>query len=220
VKLFFGEDKVPTHREVKVGLSSVDGSMAAYFSFNNSPSIFKAASADLSPFILTADSFRDRALMPVTLDEIQSIKASGSKVDPVEILATEKDWTVNGKRSDPVFAEQYLTDLTSLQIAEFPTKGGEHAFDNPFLTLVVTKKGEQKEQVTLVIGDEVITRSGTRRFARIGTDGEPVLITDLDAKRIVPHEEALVEAATPTPAVTSREAAPQRDPHDAGASKP
>lgn len=219
VKLFFGKDKVPGHREIKIGMSAVDGKMAAYFTFNNAPSIFKAASADLSPFILTADSFRERKVVQVTVDEIESVRATGASMAPLEIKATEREWTVNGKKSDPVFVEQYLNDLTSLQAAEFTLKSADDAFDRPFLTLVITKKGEQKEELTVTVGDEVITRSGTRRFVRVGSEGEPVLISDIDAKRIVPHEEALIEVATPVPTPATNDLSSSAG-SDAGAPKP
>jgi hypothetical protein len=219
VRIFFGEDKIPNHREVKVGMSSVGGQLAAYFTFNNSPSIFKSSSADLAPFVLTADSFRDKKVLKLSMDEIQSVRASGANVTPLEIQATEKEWTVNGKKSDPVFVEQYLTDLSSLEAAEFTLKSADGAFDKPYLTLVITKKGEQKEELTLTVGDEVITRSGTRRYVRVGLDGEPVLITDIDAKRIVPHEEALIEMAHAAPTLGVQESTPLTS-SDAGNAKP
>jgi hypothetical protein len=157
VKVFFGQDKIPNHREVKIGMSAVDGQMAAYFTFNNAPSIFKSSSADLAPFILTADSFREKKVLGISMDEVQSVRASGAAVPPLEIQATEREWTVNGMKSDPVFVEQYLTDLSSLEAAEFTLKSADGAFDKPFLTLVIAKKGEQKEEVTLTVGDEVVT---------------------------------------------------------------
>jgi hypothetical protein len=219
VKVFFGQDKIPGHREVKIGMSAADGQMAAYFTFNNAPSIFKSSSADLAPFILTADSFREKKVLALSMDEIQSVRAIGAQVQPLEIQATEKEWTVNGKKSDPVFVEQYLTDLASLEAAEFTLKSSDGAFDKPYLTLIIAKKGEQKEEVTLTVGDEVITRSGTRRFVRVGSDGEPVLITDIDAKRIVPHEEALIEVANPRPTPVLNDS-PVSSSSDAGSAKP
>jgi hypothetical protein len=219
VKVFFGQDKIPNHREVKIGMSAVDGQMAAYFTFNNAPSIFKSSSADLAPFILTADSFREKKVLGISMDEVQSVRASGAAVPPLEIQATEREWTVNGMKSDPVFVEQYLTDLSSLEAAEFTLKSADGAFDKPFLTLVIAKKGEQKEEVTLTVGDEVVTRSGTRRFVRVGSDGEPVLITDIDAKRIVPHEEALIEVSSPTPTPGLKEPLASTS-SDAGSPKP
>jgi hypothetical protein len=202
VRLFFSDGRVPEHLEVLIGASTAgsQNGESTYFTFTGAPSIYKASTSDLAPFMVDAAALRERKVLKIGVNEIQKITASGPSVTAVEIEATNTDWNVNGKKSDPFFVEQFLNDLVSLQAAEFTAEPAESSFEKPYMTLIITKKGESKEQVTLIVGAEVITRSGTRRFVRVAPDGEPVLISDIDAKRIVPHEEALIEKIEPTPA--------------------
>jgi hypothetical protein len=203
VRLFYSDQRVPGHLEVLIGASTVGAQSGevTYFTFTGAPSIYKASTSDLTPFMVTADDLRERKILNVKVADIQKIAASGPSVASVEVEANATDWTVNGKKSDPFFVEQYLNDLANLEAAQFTTEPADSSFEKPYMTIVITKKGEAKEQITLVVGAEVVTRSGAHRFMQVAPDGEPVLVSDIEAKRIVPHEEALIEkvSAAPTP---------------------
>jgi hypothetical protein len=201
VRLFYSDGRVPGHLEILMGVSSTgaqDGDVT-YFTFTGAPSIYKASTSDLSPFMVTADALRERRILDIKVDHIQKVLVTGDSVGTVAIEANATDWSVNGKKSDPFFVEQYLNDLVNVEAAEFTTEPADSSFEKPYMTVVITKKGEAKEQVTLVVGAEVVTRSGAHRFMRVAPDGEPVLVSDTEAKRIVPHEEALIEKVSATP---------------------
>ncbi len=197
---------------VQISLSEVRGSddkertpKTVYFQASSTKTIFRAATDSLEKFTKGVGDLRERRLLKLGADDIEKVRATGKGVEEIEIVATNTDWNVNGKRSDPSFVEQLLNDISSLQAIEYPVQAPTDAFSEVFLSLVITKKGEPKELVTVTVGKEVTSKSGAARWARVGDSGVPVLITDLEAKRIVPREEALVEvapAAQPTTAST------------------
>ena len=58
--------------------------------------------------------------------------------------------------------------------------------------------------MTLTVGKEVVGAQDPGRYARIGDQGPAVIIRDVEAKRIVPHEETLLPRETPAPANTPK----------------
>jgi hypothetical protein len=203
LSLTMKEGSVP--QSIEIALSEVAGvgdkasqaSKAVYFQVSNVKTIFRAAIDSLSKFNKGEGDLRERRLFRLSADDIEKVRATGKGVPEVEIVATNTDWSVNGKRSDPSFVEQLLNDISGVQAVEFPTQRAADAFSETFLNLVITKKAEPKETITFTVGKEATSKSGAARWARVGDGGVPVLISDLEAKRIVPHEEALVEAAPP-----------------------
>lgn len=199
ISLVLKEGNTPSQMEIF--LSEVQGAegksqtpKTVYFQTSTVKTIFRAATDSLERFFKGEGELRERRLFKLSADDIEKVRATGKDIPEVEIVATNTDWNVNGKRSDPSFVEQLLKDISSLQAVEYPAQVAADAFGETFLTLVITKKGEIKESVTLTVGKEAISKSGAARWARVGDTGVPVLISDVEAKRIVPHEEALVEA--------------------------
>jgi hypothetical protein len=199
ISLAFKEGNTPD--QMQISLSEVHPSgdkdkapKAAYFQTSTVKTIFKAATDSLEKFFKNEGDLRERRLFKLAADDIEKVRATGKSIPEVEIVATNTDWNVNGKRSDPSFVEQLLNDISSLEAVEYPSQAAADAFAEPFLVLFITKKGEARETVTLTVGKEAVAKSGAARWARVGDSGVPVLISDVEAKRIVPHEEALVEA--------------------------
>ena len=64
--------------------------------------------------------------------------------------------------------------------------------------LTLTKKGPTPDTLVLTIGKETRVGQETLRYARVGTSEEVVLLRDVEAKRIVPHEGALTERSSPS----------------------
>ncbi len=199
ISLVFKEGNLPP--QMQISLSEVRGSggkgqapKTVYFQTSTVKTIFRAATDSLEKFFKGEGDLRERRLLKLGADDIEKVRATGKGIAEVEIVATNTDWNVNGKRSDPSFVEQLLNDISSLQAVEYPAQVAADAFSETFLTLVITKKGDIKETVTLTVGKEATSKSGPARWARVGDNGVPVLIAELEAKRIVPHEEALVEA--------------------------
>ena len=171
-----------------------------FFTYEGSPSVFKVAPEKVIPLNKAAIDFRDRKLLKVEGKDIERVVSSGSAEAAVDIQAAAMDWTVNGKISDPVFVEQLLNDISHLSAVDFPKVVPAGAFSQSFLTLTITKKnGVGGETIVLTVGREAVGPSGPARYARVGDTGEVALIRDVEAKRIVPHEGALVQRTTSTP---------------------
>ena len=175
---------------------------AFYFTYAGSPSVFKAT-ADISAALTkTVSDLREKRLWKLTSREFERVVSSGSADNAVDIRATSVDWSVNGKVSDAVFVEQLLNDIAQLEAHSFATNVPVDAFASPFLVLTLTKKGPTPETLVLTIGKETRVGQETLRYARVGTSEEVVLLRDVEAKRIVPHEGALIERPSPAGGAT------------------
>jgi hypothetical protein len=171
-----------------------------FFTYEGAPSVFKVAPEKVIPLKKAAIDFRERRLLKVEEKDIERVVSSGSAEAAVDIQAAAMDWTVNGKISDPVFVEQLFNDISHLSAVDFPKVVPADAFSQSFLTLTITKKkGVGGETIVLTVGREDVGPSGPARYVRVGETGEVALIRDVEAKRIVPHEGALVQRATSTP---------------------
>ena len=171
---------------------------ASYFTYSGSPSVFKA-SADVSAALSkTVSDLREKRLWKLTGSEFERVVSKGSADNAVDIRATSVDWSVNGKVSDAVFVEQLLNDIAQLEAHSFATRVPVDAFAAPFLVLTLTKKGPTPDTLVLTIGKETRVGQETLRYARVGTSEEVVLLRDVEAKRIVPHEGALTERSSPS----------------------
>jgi hypothetical protein len=207
----FKEGHVPQNiqvslAEVKPEGSDSQASKSIYFQLPTVKSIFRSSLDSLHKLTKGEGDLREKRMLTLNTDEIEKVRASGKGVPEIEIVATNTDWNVNGKRSDPVFVEQLLNDISMVQAVEFPSQVAQDAFNEIFLNLEIAKKTEPKETIKLVIGKEAVSKSGPVRWARVGESGVPVLMSDLEVKRMVPHEEALVERAPqvePTPGATA-----------------
>lgn len=178
-----------------ISISSGDGGKNSFFTYSGAPSVFAAAVNYVPPLSKGVDDLRENKLFSFTHTDIQSIRSTTANGDaPVEITASRTDWDVNGKLSDPVFVESFLRDIADLKASGFPEPAAvpADAFKAPFLTLAITKKGDAKESLTLFVGSETTDKQGPARYAKVGEAGTVVLIPDIEAKRIVPHEEALL----------------------------
>lgn len=185
---------------VTVGEAPNDG--GTYFTYDGAPSVFKTLPEKAIPLKKASIDLRERRLLTFSGSDIEKLVSGGTADVPVEIQAAAMDWTVNGKPSDPVFVEQLLNDITNVSAEDFPKEFPSDAFNNAFLTLTITKKkGLGGETVVVVVGKEISGRSGPVRYARVGERGEVALIRDIEAKRIVPHEGALIQQSTPSPKV-------------------
>jgi hypothetical protein len=173
-------------------------------------SLFKLSADPSSSLIKKVNDLRERAIVSLTASNIETVVSAGSGITPTTIAASGLLWTVNGKESDPVFIEQYLQDLSSLKADDFADTPPADAFDSPFLQLTITTKGQEKESIILTVGKE-FTKAGvsgaggtnsdseTLRYAKSSKSETVYAVRDVEAKRLIPHEEALVAKATPTP---------------------
>jgi hypothetical protein len=172
-----------------------------FFTYDGAPSVFKVSPEKVIPLKKAVIDLRERKLLKVDGKDIERVVSSGSADAAVDIQSAAMDWTVNGKISDAVFVEQLFNDVSHLSAVDFPKSVPADAFSQPFLTLTITKKkGVGGETVVLTVGKEVAGPNGPARYARVGEAGEVALIRDVEAKRIVPHEGALIKRQSPTPA--------------------
>ena len=172
-----------------------------FFTYDGAPSVFKVTPEKVIPLKKAAIDLRERKLLKLDGKDIERVVSSGSADAAVDIQSAAMDWTVNGKISDAVFVEQLFNDVSHLSAVDFPKSVPADAFSQPFLTLTITKKkGVGGETVMLTVGKEVVGPSGPARYARVGDTGEVALIRDVEAKRIVPHEGALIKRQSSKPA--------------------
>ncbi|MFN4896702.1 MAG: DUF4340 domain-containing protein [Pseudomonadota bacterium] len=176
------------------------GQEELYLQVSGVDSIYKLA-ADPSPSLVKQlNDLRDREIVGLTASMIENVVSSGAEVVPTTIAASGLLWTVNGKESDPVFVEQYLKDLAGLKADGFPEGVPADAFEPPFLQLTVTTKGEEKKTFILTIGKQFVGAGSEQMRYVKGSNSETVFgIREVEAKRLVPHEEALSAKVTPTP---------------------
>jgi hypothetical protein len=180
------------------------GADEMYVTSSASDTIFRLADDPSPHLVKPVEYFRFKRLVDIATPAMEKVVSGGSADAAVTIAASGVMWTVNSKPSDPSFVEQLLNEIRDLKAVSFPKDVPADAFINPFLTLAVTRKEEPKEVLTLTVGKEFTAADGVvSRYAR--TSGSDIVygIRDVDAKRVVPHEEALLPAATPTPAATA-----------------
>lgn len=176
-----------------------------YWVSSQSDTIFKLQSDPSKSLVKTADDLRERRIVKLSTAEIERVVSSGEGITPVEVATKGVAWSVNGKDSDPEFTEQLLADIGALQADEFPASVPESAFSKPFVVLTITKSNPEKQVVTVTVGAETTGKNGEpMRFVRTSDSDTVYLIRDVEAKRIVPHEEVLLPRTTPTPEPTSR----------------
>jgi hypothetical protein len=185
---------------IRVLVGEAPNSKETFFTYDGAPSVFKVLAEKVIPLRKGIIDLRDRRLLNIEARDIEKLVSGGTAETPVEIQAAAMDWTVNGKISDPVFVEELLNNISKISAVDFPKVVPSDAFTEPFLTMTLTKKkGIGGETVVLSIGRETATPQGSARYARVGNSGEVALIRDVEAKRIIPHEGALVQRETPTP---------------------
>ena len=218
IELTFRDGLTHNNRTVSISaaqspnvLKDEEAAVGAYFTYTGAPSVFKTESDSGKQLTKGVDDLREQRLFSLTVSDIAKVRSSSTGGAPeVEIAVNRTDWDVNGKLSDPVFVEQILEDIIALKAVEFPLPESvpTHAFKTPFLILSITKKGDLKELVTLTVGAEAKGRAGPARYARVGEQGVTVLISDIEAKRIVLHEEALIAVVTPIPSLAVTKGSP------------
>ncbi|MEY4668880.1 MAG: hypothetical protein RL518_1579 [Pseudomonadota bacterium] len=185
---------------IRVIVGEAPAGKGSFFTYVGAPSVFKVSAEKVIPLRKGMIDLRERRLLKIEASDIEKLVSGGAADAPVEIQAAAMDWTVNGKISDPVFVEELLTSLANVTAVDFPKVVPQDALSQPFLTLTITKKkGVGGETTVLTVGKELSGPQGSVRYARVGDQGEVALIRDVEAKRIIPHEGALVQRSTPTP---------------------
>jgi hypothetical protein len=170
---------------------------------SNSETIFKLASDPSPALVKKVDDLRYKQIVEVPVASLEKIVGTTTDSQSVTVAASGNAWTVNGKESDPMFVEQLLKDITSLKAVRFPESVPSDAFEKPFLSLVITGKDADKQSVTITIGKEFTADAGdVLRYVRSSVTNVVFGIRDVEAKRVVPHEEALVAAKSATPAAS------------------
>jgi hypothetical protein len=183
-----------------------DGPGDLYLQMSGVDTLFKLASDPSASLVKRVNDLRETDILGVKVSDLDNIVSEGSGVTATTLATAGLVWTVNGKDSDPIFMEQYLKDLVALKAVDFPESVPADAFEPPFLKLIVTHKGSDKKVTTLTVGKEVTPgASDVTRYVKSSRSETVYAIRDVEAKRLVPHEEALVAKATPAPSVAGAE---------------
>lgn len=206
ITLKFKEGTKPDSIEISVSGPRPETG-AAYFAIKGVPSIFKIDPVASGAFDKEVNDLREKRLVKAKPSDITKLSSGGNAEAAVEVLTTNTDWTVNGKTSDPVFVEQLLNDVTNLEAVDFPSNVPDDAFSTPFVTLSLFSKTSGAEPLVITVGKEVQGTFGKGRYVRVSTLKDVGIIRDVEAKRIVPHEGALLQRPTPQPSVQPNEGA-------------
>ncbi len=165
-----------------------------YMYSSTSETIFKLASDPSDRLVQGVDGLREKRIVDIPYGQIRSIVAGGAQGTGLTITTKGIEWEINGKQSDPVFVEQLLKDISALRAVDFPKNISDTIFDKPYLTLDLEPKSADFKAETVVIGDEYADdRGNVLRYAKNTRNDTIYGIRDIEAKRIVPHEEALIE---------------------------
>jgi hypothetical protein len=165
-----------------------------YMYSSSSETIFKLATDPSDKLVQTVDGLREKAIVAMPYDQMKGVIAGGEQGQGVTIAVKEIEWVVNDKPSDPVFVEQLLKDISGLRAVDFPLGVSGEVFQKPFLTLDIEPKSGDYQKVSLVVGDEYSdARGNALRYVKNSNNDTIFGIRDVEAKRIVPHEEALVK---------------------------
>jgi hypothetical protein len=202
------------------GGASIEGADVLYLQASGVDSLYKLSNDPSDSLVKSLTALRERRILKLEPGAIKSVGSTAGKgVVATTIEAQDLLWKVNGKESDPMFVEQYLRDLGSLKAVAFPTEVPNGVFDDPFLALNISLKDPESKPIILTVGGEVpvaapeaamssasdrsdAKEGDLQRYVKSSNSDQVYIIRDLEAKRIVPHEEALLPKATPTAAAT------------------
>lgn len=173
---------------------SASGEPEMYMYSSTSETIFKLASDPSDSMVKTVDGLREKQVVKLPYSQIDRLVAGGAKGMGLVIAVKGIEWVVNDKKSDPVFVEQLLKDISGLRAVDFPKDIEGDVFKEPYLVLDLTPKSTDFGPESIVIGDLYSdSRGNALRYAKSSLSDTIYGIRDVEAKRIVPHEEALVE---------------------------
>jgi hypothetical protein len=203
IKVALREGATPANLNLELWAAqpSADGKPGAvYVRSQESDTTFKLARDPSSAIVKDLTALRDKDIVKLPVASIGSVVSAGSADSAVTIVVDGATWKVNGKESDPVFVEQLLKDIGSLKAVGFPESTPADAFDAPFLVLNITSNDPQKSVLTVTIGKEVDPKAtDVSRYVKASNTSTIFEIRDVEAKRVTPHEEALIAKPTPTP---------------------
>ncbi|MEY4701247.1 MAG: hypothetical protein RL326_1434, partial [Pseudomonadota bacterium] len=201
MSLSFREGIEPRDITYKVSGNRASGSESAtYVSSSTTDTVYKLTSDPTSQFTKSPNDLRERRIVPYEESDIKKLSATLDDGQKVEIAVSGVSWTINGKQSDPVFTQQFLKDVASFSASEFPASVPADAFHKPMLALDIIKDVESNQRMTVTIGAEMKgANQEAMRFVKTSASDTIYAVRDIEAKRVVPREEALVERATPAP---------------------
>ena len=201
MSLSFREGIEPRDVTYKVsGKRTAGAESAIYVASSTTDTVYKLASDPTAQFAKGPNDLRERKIVPYDESDIKKLSATLDDGQKVEIAVSGVSWTINGKQSDPVFTQQFLKDVSSFSASGFAESAQADVFNKPMLVLDIIKDAESNQRVTVTVGSETKgTNQEVMRFVKTSASDTIYLVRDIEAKRIVPREEALVERATPTP---------------------
>lgn len=199
--LSFREGIEPREITYKVSEKALPGAAVASFATSSTTdTVYKLVSSPISRLAISVNDLREKKIVPYEESDIKKLSATIEDGQKVEIAVSGVSWTINGKQSDPVFTQQYLKDVASFSAREFPTSIPSDAFVKPMVVLDIIKDLESNQRITITVGTETKgSNQEMMRFVKTSLSDTVYAVRDIEAKRIVPREEALVERATPAP---------------------
>lgn len=197
-----------TKQELSLSVAPKDKEIeSAYFTLGENGAAYKMLENPLKKLFKPAEQYREKKLFVFPTESVKKANFTFVDADGIVLERTGAEWTVNGKKGDPVFVKQVLDNLAQLSAVDFPNENRDAGFAKPRLKVELEfQAGTKPEKRTLVVGTETRTggSSEPRFFAGVDELTAPFIINEADLKRITPHEEALLKAEpTPIPEPTA-----------------
>lgn len=173
---------------------SASGEAEMYMYSSTSETVFKLATDPSDSLVQTVGGLREKQIVKLPYAQVERLVAGGTKGMGLVIAAKGIEWVVNDKRSDPVFVEQLLKDISGLRAVDFPENIVGDVFKEPYLVLDLVPKSSDFAPESIIVGDSYSdSRGNALRYVKSSLSDTIYGIRDVEAKRIVPHEEALIE---------------------------
>lgn len=208
----FREGVSPSSLSVRVGKvggksgdTSGEDSGTIFFTYSGAPGVMTTLADTLSSKKISIDSLREKKLFNLASSEVSKVSVTGKDYSPVELFTDGIDWKVNGKVADPVFADDVVANILSLEVDSYIYSGATPDFSTPSRRYEILKKGTASDTIVLLLveANKGDGKSGGAAswFGKIEGGTEVFSVKDDAVRKASPREETLL-MATPTPSAS------------------
>lgn len=196
VTLDFNEDA--KREPLILVLSKTKEKEGFYYKVDDISTVGRSKQPTLEKLKKAPEDFRNRKpfdFSPFLVNEIEILRPGE---EAIVAKKTGENWMLGEKAGDEVFIQQFLNDLSSLNVKDFIEQKDEKVFSSPILSikLNVEALGDTKASTqTLVIGG----KSGNDYLSRANNVNELFTISPENYQKLNPKREVLEKVeATPT----------------------
>lgn len=205
----FREGVTPNSLLVKVGSVAGKGgedSGSTFFTFSGAPGVMTTLTNPFENKKLSMDALREKKLFFISSSDIAKLSVTGKDYPSVELSSDGIEWKVNGKMADPVFADDVVSNVFSLEADAYIYGGVTPDFSEPARRIEILKKGTSADKLVLLLvpGKREGEKSGATDswIGKLEGSSELFWVKDEAVRKASPREETLL-MPTPTPSATA-----------------